>query len=89
MTSLGHIARRWWFRRFHRSVRIGWVTAKTAAKNNDLSRLGIGVAVMGYGLVKGRSNRRLIYKTSIDVGQGTTIRVMQGRYPIAETAPLP
>jgi len=48
----------------------------------------MGLAVMAIGLAKGRSSRRLIYKTSIDVGEGTTIRVMRGRRSIAETAPI-
>ena len=89
MKGLGYAIRRWWFRRFHKTVRIGWITANQAYKSNDLSRLGIGVGLIAYGLVKGRSERRLVYKTSIDAGQGTTIRVMRGRHPIAETAPLP
>ena len=89
MSSLGYAIRRWWFKRFfHRSVRMGWVTARTAAKNNDVPRMGLGLAMIGYGLVKGRSSRRLVYKTSIDVEQGTTIRVMRGRRPIAETTPI-
>ena len=89
MKGFGYVVRRWWFKRFHRSVRFGWAAVNSGAKNNDLQRLGLGLAVMSYGLVKGRSNRRLIYKTSIDVDQGTTIRVMRGRHPIAETTPIP
>ncbi|MEA2011314.1 MAG: hypothetical protein U9N78_11470 [Actinomycetota bacterium] len=54
-----------------------------------MPRLGLGLALMAFGLVKGRNNRRLIYKTSIDVDQGTTIRVMRGRRPLAETTPIP
>ncbi|MFV9672155.1 MAG: hypothetical protein ACNYZH_02920 [Acidimicrobiia bacterium] len=88
MNALGYATRRWWFRRFHRSVRIGWIAASTAAKNKDVPRLGLGLAMIGYGLVKGRNSRRLIYKTSIDVEQGTTVRVMRGRRPIAETTPI-
>lgn len=65
------------------------MAASHGAKNNEIQRLGLGLALMGYGLAKGKSDRRLIYKTSIDVDQGTTIRVMRGRHPIAETAPLP
>ena len=89
MSGIGYVARNWWFKRFHKSVRFGWIAVSSGAKNNDLQRLGLGLAVMSYGLVKGRSNRRLIYKTSIDVDQGTTIRVMRGRHPIAETTPIP
>ncbi|MEA3510130.1 MAG: hypothetical protein U9R51_01725 [Actinomycetota bacterium] len=88
MNSLGYAMRRWWFKRFHRTVRIGWAITTTATKSNDVPKLGLGLAMIGFGLVKGRSNRRLIYKTSIDVEQGTTIRVMRGRRPIAETAPI-
>lgn len=89
MNSLGFSFRSWWLRRFHGSVRIGWAVTKIAAKHNDVPKVGLGLAMVGFGLAKGRSNRRLIYKTSIDVDQGTTIRVMRGRRPIAETAPIP
>ncbi len=89
MTGLRYAVRRWWFKRFHRSVRFGWIAVNSAAKNNDIQRMGLGLGLMAYGLAKGRSDRRLIYKTSIDVDQGTTIRVMRGRHPIAETIPTP
>ncbi len=89
MNGLGYAVRRWWFRRFHRSVRFGWMAVSSGVKSNDVPRLGIGLAMIAFGLVKGRSSRRLIYKTSIDVDQGTTIRVMRGRHPIAETTPIP
>ncbi|MEA2024607.1 MAG: hypothetical protein U9N79_10035 [Actinomycetota bacterium] len=87
--KLGYVVRNWWYKRFHRTVRIGWVTVSSAMKTNDMPRFGIGIALLGYGLMKGRGERRRIYKTSIDVDQGTTIRVMRGRHPIAETSPLP
>jgi hypothetical protein len=88
MKVLGYTVRHWWFKRFHRSVRFGWLAVSSGVKSNDMPRLGIGLAVIAFGLVKGR-NRRLIYKTSIDVDQGATIRVMRGRRPIAETTPVP
>lgn len=89
MKRLGYAVRHWWFRRFHRSVRFGWMAASSGMKSNDVPRLGLGLALMAFGLVKGRNNRRLIYKTSIDVDQGATIRVMRGRRPLAETTPIP
>ncbi len=89
MTGLRYAFRHWWFQRFHRSVRFGWIAVNSAVKSNDVQRLGLGLGLMAYGLAKGRSDRRLIYKTSIDVDQGTTIRVMRGRHPIAETTPIP
>lgn len=88
MSTFGTVLRHWWFNRFHRTVRIGWIAANQAVRNQDVPRLGIGLALMAYGLRRGRGNgRRLIYKTSIDVDQGTTIRVMRGRRPIAEIPP--
>jgi hypothetical protein len=88
MKGLGYAVRYWWFKRFPRSVRFGWIAVSSGVKSNDMPRLGIGLAVIAFGLVRGR-NRRLIYKTSIDVDQGATIRVMRGRRPIAETTPVP
>jgi hypothetical protein len=88
MKGLGYAVRYWWLRRFPRSVRFGWIAVSSGVKSNDMPRLGIGLAVIAFGLVRGR-NRRLIYKASIDVDQGATIRVMRGRRPIAETTPVP
>lgn len=89
MKEFGPIFRRWWFNRFHPAVRFGWIATSQALERNDMPRLGLGLALMAYGLGKGRGGgRRLIYKTAIDVDQGTTIRVMRGRHPIAEIAPL-
>jgi hypothetical protein len=88
MKGLGYAVRHWWFKRFHRSVRFGWLAVSSGVKSKDTPRLGIGLAVIAFGLVRGR-NRRLIYKASIDVDQGATIRVMRGRRPIAETTPVP
>jgi len=88
MSRLPYIVRRRFFSLFHRTVRWGWAAVASGSRNTDMSRLGFGLILIGYGLVKGRSRRKLIYKTSIDVGEGTTIRVRQGRRPIAETAPI-
>lgn len=89
MKYLGPYVQRRFFERFNTAVRVGWESANSGGRNADMSRVGIGLALIGYGLMRGRSSRRLIYKTSIDVDQGTTIRVLRGRKPIAETAPLP
>ncbi len=89
MKHLGPYFQRRFFARFNPAVRVGWEAANSGSRNADMSRVSMGLALMGYGLMRGRSSRKLIYKTSIDVGQGTTIRVMRGRHPIAETAPLP
>ena len=89
MITLDRAIRHSLYRRFPRNVRLGWGITRQAVKTYDMPRLGFGLALMGYGYAKKRSGKRLIYKTSIDAGQGTTIRVVQGRRPIAETAPLP
>lgn len=89
MKHLGHYVRHRFFARFNPAVKKGWEAANAGSRSADMSRVSIGLALIGYGLMRGRGSRKLIYKTSIDVGQGTTIRVMRGRHPIAETAPLP
>ena len=90
MSAFGTALSHWWFSRFHRTVRFGWIATNQAVRNYDMPRLGMGLVLLAYGLGKGRGKgRRLIYKTSIDVDQGTTIRVMRGRRPIAEIPPTP
>lgn len=88
MSEIGHYLRRRWLRRRHRLVRIGWLAASYARRSDNVRGVGMGLAVMAIGLAKGRSSRRLIYKTSIDAGQGTTIVVKRGRRPLGRTAPI-
>jgi hypothetical protein len=89
MNHLGHHIRHRFFSLFNPAVKTGWDALNSGRRNVDVPRVSIGLAFIGYGLLRGRRPRKLIYKTSIDAGQGTTIRVMRGRHPIAETAPLP
>lgn len=88
MNRFGGVISRWLFRRFHPSVRAGWLTANAGLQKRNYPRAGYGLGLIAFGLLVGRSKRR-IYKTSIDVEQGVTIRVLQGRKPIGETAPIP
>lgn len=88
MKRLGGVISRWVFRRFHPSVRVGWLAANAGLQKRDYPRAGYGLGLIAFGLLIGRSRRR-IYKTSIDTDEGVTIRVLRGRKPIAETAPIP
>ena len=88
MKHLGMLVQRRLFARFNPAVHVGWTAASSGRQNADMSRVGLGLALIMYGLIRGRGARKLIYRTSIDVGQGTTIRVRQGRRPVAETAPI-
>lgn len=81
----GRIAGRWVWKKFNRTVRLGVAVLRS---DDQQHRVAMGAALIAFGLMKGRSGPKLIYKTSIDVGEGMTIRVMQGRRPIADTAPL-
>ncbi|MEN8113579.1 MAG: hypothetical protein ABFS21_04250 [Actinomycetota bacterium] len=89
MKGAGYIVSRWWWRRFHPVVRSGWMTTEAALRTRDYPKMGYGLALVGFGLLRGRKKARLIYRTSLDVGQGATVRVMQGRKPIGETSPIP
>lgn len=88
MSELGPYLRRRMLRRRHRLVRIGWVAATYAKRNDSMAGLGIGLGMIALGLLKGNKAAKPIYKTSIDVGQGATIVVKQGKRPIARTAPI-
>ena len=75
--------------RLPRNVRRGWVIARRASRDHDALRVAFGLALMGYGYAQKRNAPHLIYKASIDVDQGMSIRILRGRRPIAETGPLP
>jgi hypothetical protein len=88
MSALGNLGRRWLLTRINVRTRIGLRTAQSGYKNQDMTRLGMGLGLVVYGMVHRRRVRRLIYATSIDVDEGMSIRVMRGRRPIAEISPL-
>ena len=88
MSEIGPYLRRRWLRRRHRLVRIGWIAATYAKRNNNVAGVGLGLGMIAVGLIKGKKSRKLIYKTSIDVGQGTRIVVKRGRRPIGRTVPI-
>jgi len=75
---------RWFFKRFHKTVRIGFDLVQVGGSNRVLA----GTALIAYGILKKRRGPQLIYKTSIDVDDVVAIRVMRGRRPIATTAPI-
>jgi hypothetical protein len=89
MSALGKEGRRWLLTRMNVRVRIGLQTAHSGYKNQDMTRLGMGLGLVLYGMVHRRRVRRLIYATSIDLDEGMSIRVMRGRRPIAEITPIP
>jgi|GEM_PF-3107588 len=80
----GQMIGRGFFRRFHKTVRIGYDLAQTGGKQ----RMFAGTMLIAYGILKKRKRPELIYKASIDVDEAFAIRVMKGRRPIAETAPI-
>ena len=80
----GPMIGRWFFKRFHRTVRIGFDLIQVGGNNRVLA----GTALIAYGILKKRRGPELIYKTSIDVDETVAIRVMQGRRPIANTVPI-
>jgi hypothetical protein len=89
MTALERAIRHSLYKRVPRKVRLGWGIARRASRDHDALRVAFGLAIMGYGYAQERNGPRLIYKTSIDVDQGMSIRILRGRRPIAETGPLP
>ena len=89
MSALGKEGRRWLLTRMNVRVRIWLQTAHSGYKNQDMTRLGMGLGLVLYGMVHRRRVRRLIYATSIDLDEGMSIRVMRCRRPIAEITPIP
>jgi len=84
MNGVSFFLRRWWYRKVPELVRFGMSNAQTAAKTNDLPRLGFALAAVAYGANRKRNRPKLVYSTSIDTDQSVMIRVMRGRRPIGE-----
>lgn len=80
-TTLRYQLRRRWWRRFHRLVRVGWLTAR----NNPLgssTQAYIGFGMIGLGLVLRRRKRAVLYSEVMDNGQEFRIKVTQGNSTI-------
>ncbi len=84
MSGAAFFIKRWWYRKFPPLVRMGIGSARTAARDYDVPRLALSLAVAAYGYSKKRGAPRRIYSTSIDTNESVTIRVMRGRKPIGE-----
>jgi len=89
MSTLGGITRHWFLQRMDPTIRIGGMVLYNGLKRQDRLSAGLGASVLLYRVARRRRVKRLIYKTSLNVGQGTNIRVKRGRRVIAETTPLP
>ena len=78
MTRIVFLVRRWWWKRFHPLVRVGWMTA-TAGRRRPPAQTAIGLGLMGAGVVlrRTRSNEP-IYTHVVDPGQMVHIRVYRG-----------
>ncbi len=78
MTRFLFLVRRWWWKRFHPLVRIGW-TAATAGRRRPVSQTAIGLGLMGAGVMLRRSKSNApIYTHVVDPGQTVRIRVYRG-----------
>ena len=76
--------RRWWWRRFHPFVRIGWIAA-TAGKRRPMTQTAIGLGLMGAGMFLRRSSaQKPIYTHVVDPGQTVRIRVYRGESAMSE-----
>jgi len=84
MIGVASFIKRWWYRKFPPLFRLGFGNARTAARDYDMPRLALSLAMMAYGYGQKRGAPRRIYSTSIDTNESVTIRVMRGRKPIAE-----
>ena len=89
MSVLSDIRRHWFLGRIDRRTRKGGIALYHGLKQQNRLRAGMGASILLYGLLQRRRAKRLIYATSLNVDQGMTIRVKQGRRVIAESTPLP
>ena len=89
MSIPGDITRHWFLKRIDKTMLIGGKGLYHGLKRQDSLRVGMGASMLLFGLLQRRRVKELIYETSLDVDQGMSIRVRQGRRVIAETTPLP
>ncbi len=89
MSVLGDFTRHWLLQRIDKTIRIGGKGLYHGLREHDALGAGMGASMLLYGFLQRRHVKELIYKTSLNVDQGMTIRVKQGRRIIAETTPLP
>ena len=89
MSALRDITRHWFLQRIDPTIRIGRMLLYSGLKSQDPLRAGLGASVLLYRIAQRRRVKELVYETSLNVDQGMTIRVKQGRRVIAESTPLP
>jgi len=78
VTQAVFVARRWWWKRFHPLVRIGWITA-TAGRRRPVTQTAIGVGLMTAGVLLRRTKKNEpVYTHVVDPGQTVRIRVYRG-----------
>ncbi|MGI9529199.1 MAG: hypothetical protein ACR2NG_05760 [Acidimicrobiia bacterium] len=72
--------RRWWWRKWHPLVRVGWIVSQRSVTGLGTA---VGVGLIGFGLMA-RSRKTLhLYNTTIPAGEEITIRVVQNGRTIA------
>jgi len=89
MSVTPDLVRHWILKRIDPTIRVGGQTAYRGVKKQNVRAVAMGSTMVAYGLLRRSRVRRLIYETSMNVDQGMTIRVKQGRRVIAETTPRP
>jgi len=75
---VGFLIRRWWWRKWHPAVRIGWVlTRYNTSGSATQTSLGIGLVLAGLILRSRRSLR--LYSTTLDAGGELRLKVISAR----------
>ena len=76
---------RWWAKRFHPWVQVGFHTMVDGSRRGDTKRVALGFAQLIAGISRRRGRpRRLIYSAEMEAGQSIGIRVIQRGAVVSE-----
>ena len=77
----------WLARRFHPVTRRGYTLMVDGGKRGSNAELGAGIAmvVAGFALQRRQRPPRLLYRTTLDPGEGIAIRLLDNGEVISET----
>lgn len=74
---VGFLVRRWWWRKWHPAVRVGWTVSRHNTSGSQTQAI-VGVALIGIGLILRSRRSHLLYSASVDPGTTIAIRNATG-----------
>lgn len=73
--SVGFLIRRWWWRKWHPAVRVGWIVARRNTSGSRTQTV-LGIMLIGAGLLQQKTRRsQLVYATDLRAGREVRVRL--------------